>query len=120
LRVPQKILVVEDDGPMRLLFETVLEGAGYEVIAVSSVDAAKKVLAEQQPDALIADVRLEGENGLQLVATSRRHIPSIMVTGMEDAGLEHEAHDMGAEYLVKPVSPALLLSLLEQKLGPRS
>ena len=74
-------------------------------------------LAKDDPDLLITDVRLQGYNGLQLIAMSPRQIPTIVVTGYPDRMLEADAHKMGAEYLVKPVSPSALLALIRQKLG---
>ena len=45
-----------------------------------------------------------------------RAIPEIVVTGCPDSMLETDAQKMGAEYLVKPVSPATLLAVIRQKL----
>jgi FixJ family two-component response regulator len=66
---------------------------------------------------LIADVRLGSFNGLQLIATSALHIPVIVISGFDDVVLQAEARAMGADYLVKPVSPAALLDRIEQKLA---
>lgn len=113
---PYKILVVEDDSSMRALLTAILAEAGYEVIAVSTLDTAMKALTAEAPDALVTDLRLDGYTGLQLVAMSPRPIPAIVVTGMDDPALEHEARQLGAEYLLKPVDAAALLSALRQKL----
>jgi DNA-binding response OmpR family regulator len=113
---PYKVLVVDDDNSMRLLFTTVLGQAGYEVIAVSTLDTAMEALTAEAPDALIADVGLEGYNGLQLVAMCPRPIAAIMVTGSQDPAIEHEARQLGAEFLLKPVRSSTLLSVLKQKL----
>ena len=112
-----KVLIVEDDSANRILLTTLLADAGYDVIAVSSLKTAMEALTDEAPDALIADVRLDGYNGLQLLAMSPRSIPAIMVTGFSDAALEHEAHQMGADYLLKPVVPSTLLALLQHKLA---
>ena len=48
------------------------------------------------------------------------NIPVIVISGFDDVVLQAEARAMGADYLVKPVSPAALLERIEQKLaGPR-
>jgi len=114
--VPYKVLVVEDDHSMRLLLTSVLTQAGYEVIAVSTLETAMKALTAEAPDALVADVQLDGYNGLQLVAMCPRPIPAIMVTGTLDAGLEREARQLGADYLLKPIEPSTLVAILDQKL----
>jgi DNA-binding response OmpR family regulator len=115
-RPPYKILVVDDDSSMRVLLTTILAQAGYEVIAVSTLETAMKALTAEAPDALVTDLRLDGYTGLQLVAMSPRPIPSIVVTGTDDPALEHEARQLGAEYLLKPVDAPVLLSILRQKL----
>ena len=117
-----KILVVDDDRDMREMVCTVLEEAGYETIAASTLDAAIDALEDEQPDLLITDIKLNGYNGLQLVATAPRPIPVIVVTGHDDRGIEIEARRMGAEFLVKPVSPLNLLIAVRHKLDgvPRS
>jgi FixJ family two-component response regulator len=45
-----------------------------------------------------------------------RPIPAIVVTGYPDRSIEADARKMGAEYLLKPISPASLLALVQQKL----
>jgi FixJ family two-component response regulator len=75
------------------------------------------MITEDEPDAVIADVRLEGYNGLQLAALTPRPIPIIMVTGYSDPALEQQARQMGADYLLKPVQPQTLLDVLRRRLG---
>lgn len=115
--MPYKVLIVDDDNATRVLLTTVLAEAGYETITVSTLHTAMQALTDEAPDALIADVRLDGYNGLQLVAMNPRPIPVVMITGFSDALLEREARQMGAEYLLKPVLPSTLLMVLQQKLA---
>ena len=115
--MPHKVLIVEDDDATRNGLSALLGAAGYDPLAVSTVEAAFQALSDERPDLLICDIRLEGDNGLQLVAMSRRRIPAIVVTGFADAGLESEAHDLGADYLVKPVAPSVLLARIEHRLS---
>jgi CheY-like chemotaxis protein len=62
-------------------------------------------------------VRLDGYNGLHLVATNPRPIPVLVLTGFPDPGLKREANELGAEYLLKPVEPSTLLKILEERLA---
>jgi two-component system, response regulator RegA len=112
-----RVLIVEDDEATRIGFEQFLREAGYETIAASTFEDAVRALRENDPDILIADVRLGEYNGLQLVATLRRPIPSIIITGFRDPVLEADARKLGADYLVKPIWPAEVKSLIERKLG---
>jgi DNA-binding response OmpR family regulator len=117
-----KILIVEDDDATRTGYSELLGIAGHEVIMASTYQEGRDAVAADDPDLVIADLRLGGFNGLQLVVTSPEPRPTIMVTGFHDALLEAEARRAGAAYLVKPVLPATLLALVEQilaKAAPR-
>jgi DNA-binding response OmpR family regulator len=112
------VLIVEDDPATRNGLEMLLQRAGYEVLATDSVPEGRRALEEGAPDLLIADVRLGEFNGLQLIAMSGRPIPAIVVTAFVDPALEADARRLGAHYLVKPVTPGVLLSLVEELLRP--
>ncbi|HSC29656.1 MAG TPA: response regulator [Vicinamibacterales bacterium] len=114
--MPSKVLIVEDDSTTRVGLAELLEGAGYEATAVGTFEEGQHILRTSPPDLLIADVRLGPYNGLQLVISSPIPIPSIIITGFADPVLEADAKRRGADYIVKPVDPAVLLALIEQKL----
>ena len=117
--MPSKILIVEDDRATRMGLQELLRQAGYEAVAAADFRAGRLALEQEQPDLLIADLRLEGFNGLQLLHVNPRPIPTIIVTGFPDDVLQAEARYLGAEYLVKPVSPPVLLAAVERLLaGP--
>ena len=113
----RKILLVDDDGATRWGLAALLEEAGYEVVAVSTLHAAKHALVAEDPDLLITDVRLGAYNGLHLVVARPTPIPAIVITGFPDRVLEADARRMGAEFLVKPIAPAELLRLIERRLS---
>ena len=116
----ERILVVEDDYVTRAGVVELLAHAGYEVTAVASVPSALARLQAERPDLLISDIRVAGENGMQLVALYGRNVPAIVVTGFEDRGLEAEAREMGAEFLLKPVLPSTLMEVVGRKLAEGS
>src|SRR5689334_20905714 len=93
--VPQKILIVDDDEATRRGLAALLERAGYRVAVAGSLQDGRFALSTEQPDLLISDVRLGAFNGLQLVATAPRSIPTIMITGYPDPVLVTEAHRLG-------------------------
>jgi len=112
----KKILLVEDDGATRVGLSTLLERAGYDVVATESVQEGRSALEDASPDLLIADVRLGAFNGLQLIAMRPRPIPTIVTTGFPDPVLEAEARQFGAEFILKPIEPAGLLTLVAELL----
>ena len=111
-----RILVVEDDNATRRGMAALLTGAGYEVIECSSMSEALERLEEDTPDLVVTDLRLAEFNGLYLAAVNPRRIPVIIVTGYADRGLEAEARELGAEFLLKPVKPSQLLAVVERRL----
>lgn len=111
-----RILVVDDNEMYLAGIKELLEDAGYDTFVASSFEDGKVELRDRMPDLLILDVRLGAFNGLQLISTGRVDIPAIVVTGFDDPVLRADASEFGASYMVKPVPPAALLQLIEQKL----
>src|SRR5262245_37957153 len=111
------ILVVEDDEATRVGLLVLLAEAGYRTIGAGTLKQATELLAQQDPDLVIADVRLGGDNGLQLVAMAIKPVPTIVTTAFADPILQAEARQLGADFMVKPLSPKALLELVERKLS---
>jgi DNA-binding response OmpR family regulator len=112
-----KILIVDDDAATREMVVRLLTYEGYEAVTATDVPAAMHVLAERKPDLLITDVRLDTYNGLHLIAMAPTPIPAIVLTGFADPAIEADARRLGAEYLVKPVSPATLCAVIARTLA---
>lgn len=112
-----RVLIVDDDEVYLDAMKELLEEAGYEVLLASSFEEGRLRLRDRAPDLLIIDVRLGAFNGLQLISTGQVRIPAIVVTGFDDTVLRADADGFGASYLVKPIKPAALLALIQQKLS---
>ena len=111
-----RVLVVDDNEDYLVAIKELLECTGYETFVASSLEEGRRELRDHAPDLLILDVRLGAFNGLQLISTDQVRIPAIVVTGFDDPVLRADASAFDASYVVKPVSPAGLLALIEQKL----
>lgn len=111
------ILIVDDHRVTRLGLAEMLADAGYSVVTTGNFQEARRILREEPPDLLIADVRLGSFNGLQLVISGHKRVPAIVITGYADPVLEAEARRGGADYLVKPFDPERLLTIIREKLG---
>jgi DNA-binding response OmpR family regulator len=112
-----RVLIVDDDRATRQGLAELLESAGYDTVAVGTFEEAIRILRTTPPDLLIADVRLGPFNGLQLVISSPRPIPAIIITGFADSVLEADARRRGAEYVLKPIAPTRLLEIVGQKIA---
>jgi DNA-binding response OmpR family regulator len=110
----ERILIVEDELPMRRALEDVLQGEGYRVLAaVDGKQGLARAIAEK-PDLVLLDIMMPRLDGFAVCAELRRlsnPVPILMLTAkgmVEDrvAGLDAGADD----YLVKPFSTEELLA----------
>ncbi|MBA2359843.1 MAG: response regulator [Actinobacteria bacterium] len=117
-----KVLIVDDEAPIRLLCRVNLEAEGMEVVeaadGIAGVDAA---LAER-PDVILLDVMMPGMDGWQVAERlveedSTSQIPLIFLTAR--AELRDRARGLelgGVEYITKPFNPVELASVVERLL----
>jgi DNA-binding response OmpR family regulator len=113
----QNILVVEDDEASRVGLLVLLADAGYRALGAGTLKEARRLLEEEHPDFVIVDVRLDGDNGLQLLAMASRPVPAIVMTGFSDSILQDEARQLGADFMVKPIAPKALLECIQRALS---
>lgn len=125
------VVVVEDDAEIQTGMKSLLSGWGMNVSVyakVSEVEAAA-IAMKSAPDLIIADYRLPGgTTGLDAIDSIRERfgpdIPAILMTGSADPQLVSIAEEKGFHYLLKPVMPAKLRTLVNFKLeaaaAPRS
>jgi DNA-binding response OmpR family regulator len=115
------ILVNADPRALRLL-EAMLAQDGYLVAAIDSFVEARDLLESVTPDLLVADIRLERFNGLQLAIRSRfRHpdVPVIVTHVKEDPVAEVEARRYGVSFVAAPFENPDFLSSVRSLLNTR-
>jgi len=111
-----KILLAEDDFTMVSLLKTLLKMEGYEVIALDVHADIPTALSQETPDALLMDVHLGGQNGMEVVKQLRKDpanadLKIVMTSGLNT---KDECLECGADYfLLKPFMPDDLLNLLK-------
>ena len=107
------ILIVEDDQRLAELTREYLQGNGLNVsIEMDGAQAAARILQEQ-PDLVILDLMLPGEDGLSICRKVRGHYdgPILMLTARTDDMDQVLGLEMGADdYVCKPVRPRVLLA----------
>jgi len=113
------VLIVEDDEDIVQLVSFNLLKAGYNVSSASSVEDGWAKVKAGRIDAVLLDLMLPGQSGMDLCERIRRddesaHIPILMMTARRQeeeivAGLEAGADD----YITKPFSPKVLLARLQ-------
>ncbi len=63
---PRTLLIVDDEAPLRRVLERMLGRQGLRVVGAGSAETAYELVAAQQPDALLLDIRLPTMSGLAL------------------------------------------------------
>jgi len=79
----KRILVIDDDPSIRLLYQEELIEEGYNVISSDGGNGALQLIAEQKPDLILLDLKLGNRNGLDLLQEIRKEswaIPVILLT----------------------------------------
>jgi len=115
----RRILVVDDEEGIRLIFLNALQQAGYEVMTADSASEALRLVHEQDFDLVLLDLSLPDSKGLDLLnllVTSSPDLPVMILTGMPmDQAQVDEAVARGArEFISKISSLAFILQKLER------
>ncbi|HET6468746.1 MAG TPA: response regulator [Geminicoccaceae bacterium] len=116
-----KILLVDDDAPLRRNLLRALEREGYAVAAAGSLKEAYEIAGEFAPDYAVLDLNLEDGHGMELVNTLQDLLPGIRVvilTGYDSIASSVVALRAGAVgYLAKPVQVKDVIAALSGTLG---
>jgi len=114
-----RVLVVEDDRECRELVQVILETAGAQVTAASSARDAMESLMTSQPDVLVSDIGMPGEDGFALIQKIRRlegpiaRIPALALTGYAQmAGSEALRPERFQQIALKPIDPRELVAIV--------
>jgi two-component system response regulator HydG len=117
----QKILVIDDDRDMCMLLNRFLTRQQYQVIELYNGKKALEYMAQQKPDLVLCDFRLEDMDGKQVLIKTREMYPSIpfiIITGYSDVKLAVEVLKLGAyDYVTKPVFPDEILITIRKALA---
>jgi DNA-binding response OmpR family regulator len=101
-----KILVVDDEAVIRLTLKEILIRDGYQVVTADSGQSALKLVASQEFDLVLVDLKLGDIAGIDVLMALRREAPQtivIMLTGYASLETAVEALRQGAhDYLFKP------------------
>ena len=108
----KRILVVDDDQVVGMSFERVLTDKGYRVDTALSGREAFEKYAGGDFDMVFTDLRMPGEDGLDVARRLKEMnpwLPIVVVTGYGTEEAETEAKEIGvAEFLQKPLTPSLI------------
>lgn len=115
----KKILIVEDEKTLCLLYEEELSREGYDITAVTDAEAALAKLARDRFDLIVTDIRMPGKNGIELITQImglRKDIPIIINSAYQSYKEDFMTWAADA-YVVKSSSLDELKSKIKQLLG---
>jgi len=114
---PMRVLVADDNPELVLLYQAVLEDAGYDVVSASSGIAAIDAAAATRFDAAVLDVLMPGVSGDAIAEQFKLEhpdLPVLLITG--DYG-EQFVTDSPVPVLHKPFAPEQLVHAVRQLLA---
>jgi diguanylate cyclase (GGDEF)-like protein len=126
MQAPGTILVVDDRESNRHLAKEILKSAGHRVVCASDGAQAIDLAISTQPDVILMDVKMPGMDGFEVAANLQSlaetaTIPIMFITA-HYADEQDVLHGLGIgayDYLVKPISRAILLARIDVVLRVR-
>ncbi len=108
-----KIMIIEDDPLIRSELRNMLCGNGYDAVAVSDFSTTITEVKRENPQLIILDIKLPGENGFSLCSQIRTfsNVPIVFVTSCNTDMDELNSIMLGGDaYITKPYNTAILLA----------
>jgi len=116
---PVRVLIVDDEPPIRKLLRMGLTTQGYQVLEAPNAKVAIELLA-QNPDLVILDLGLPDVQGFELLRTIRarnEQVPIVVLSSRGDEAAKVQALDLGADdYVTKPFGTDELLARMRAAL----
>ncbi|MCL2936942.1 MAG: response regulator transcription factor [Trichodesmium sp. MAG_R02] len=125
LKVPGKILLVDDEPGLREAVKLYLEDSGFDVCVASNVEDALGLLQSNLPDLVITDIMMPQVDGYQFLQKLREEprfktLPVVLLTAKGMTTDRISGYQAGCDaYLPKPFDPEELLAIVENLLERR-
>jgi two-component system alkaline phosphatase synthesis response regulator PhoP len=114
-----KILLVDDEPDLLTLLSYNLKAAGFDVATAEDGTTALKQAERMRPDLILLDIMMPNMDGFEVCKALRRHpdlykTPILFLSSRGDEMDQMKGLELGADdYIVKPVSPSLLISRIQ-------
>jgi two-component system, OmpR family, KDP operon response regulator KdpE len=119
----QRVLVVDDEPPIRRFLRTSLSAQGYHVIEAEDGPSARAALRQNAVDVIVLDLGLPGVDGFEIIRQLREQgstIPIVVLSSRTDEAGKVRALDLGADdYVTKPFGMDELIARLRTALRHR-
>jgi len=113
---PRHILIVDDNGGIRVLLAAALEERGDRVTSAASGSSMRELLKHDRVDAVVLDLRMPGESGHSLALHARGlRLPVVLISGSDEEIEFAKRH--GLQLLRKPFRIPQLFAALDAALA---
>ena len=115
----KRVLIVDDEAPIREMIAVALEMAGYECMEADNANKAHALIVDNKPDMVLLDWMMPGATGIEFARRLRKEeatadIPIIMLTAKGDEDNKIKGLEAGVDdYITKPFSPRELVARLK-------
>ena len=113
----KKVLVVDDEAAIRKLLDKAFRKKGYTVVLAESAEEALEILKDDYIQVMFLDLRLPGQNGIELCREIRKANPIACIyamTGYSSLFELSDCRDAGFDdYFIKPVDLVVFLNTAE-------
>jgi DNA-binding response OmpR family regulator len=116
--MPTRVLIIDDEAPIRLLCRVNLEAEGMEVLEAADGPAGLDLARDELPDVILLDVMMPGLDGWRVAEqliddSTTNEIPIIFLTARAEFRDRARGIDIGGvEYITKPFNPVELADLV--------
>lgn len=120
-QAPTRILIVDDEMPIRITMGEMLKRRGYEVETAETGEEAVDIIAQRPFELLLLDLRLPSMSGIDVAQQARQRQPDaaiIILTGHGSLDSAIEGIHLGVfDYMLKTASPREILDRVEQAIS---
>lgn len=115
----KRVLIVDDEAPIREMIAVALEMAGYECMEAGNANEAHALIVDETPDLVLLDWMMPGLSGVDFARRLRKDettsdVPIIMLTAKGDEDNKIKGLEAGVDdYITKPFSPRELVARLK-------
>jgi len=98
----KRILVIDDEAPMRVTVTRMLRKQGYDTLEAESAEVGLELVSSHMPDLVLSDVHMNGVDGFELLKRLRSNtttaaLPVILMTGAVETADLRSSMDLGAD-----------------------
>lgn len=115
----KRVLIVDDEAPIREMIAVALEMAGYQCLEAENAQQAHALILDTKPDMVLLDWMMPGTSGIEFARRLRKdeitaEVPIIMLTAKADEDNKVKGLEAGVDdYIIKPFSPRELVARLK-------